>query len=505
MSNFEKQIKQQGEAFSIEPREQVWHRVEAELDKKKDRRIAAWWWMTPLALLLAGGIFYYTAIHKETEQKTVVSNSPQKTNKVLTPTEEANNTIKEKHETTVTKTDNTTNTATIANNIKIKNANHSGSNALSKSSWPGLTNKNKNTPESTHTNKTIHTTSVAASIAVTDAVEKKELKKGEYGQEVNKSSSTKDDNAIIQSGVTINNTPAINEINTGNKELTEVKKIPEPITVTADTTTNATTVTPDSTFLISDSLIVSTKNVAVNKASSKKITWRLQLAGGITNNTKNEFPFTNGQEKLYAADQQNNTGGGVNSSVRLPVEPNKAGVSFSVSLHRLQWLNKRWQWQAGVGAQYHQIQQTTGTRKDSVITPSTLNDFSYSANYFYSGGSNVSHTGTNYRILLSNDFAFALLKHKRSLLLSAGIYTGYNVYNNYLIADYTNYRYVKSGNLYKKWFAGMNLGLEYNFKKGLTAGVTVKRDLTKSYTPVGGEKQYWQSFLFNIGIPLNRK
>lgn len=502
MSNFEKQIKQQGEAFSIEPREQVWRRVEAELDKKKDRRIAAWWWMTPLALLLAGGIFYYTATHKENEQKTVVSNSPQKTNKVLTPTEETNNTIKEKHETTVTKTDNTANTATIANHIKIKNTNHSN-NTLLKTSSPGLTNKNKNTPESTHTNKTIHTTSVAASIAVTDAVEKMESKTAEHAQGANKSLLTKDDNAIIQSGLSIKNTPTNNEINTGNKELTEVKKIPEPITTTADTTTNATTVTPDNTFRTPDSLIESIKNVAVNKPSSKKITWRLQLAGGITNNTKNEFPFTNGQEKLYAADPQNNTGGGSSVSVRLPAEPNKTGVSLSVSLQRMQWLNKRWQWQAGTGIQYHQIQQKTGFRKDSVIYQSALN--SYSADYFYNGGNSVTHTGNNYRLYLSNNFGFALLKHKRSLVLNGGVYTGLNIYNNYLVPDYKNYRFVKSSALYKKWFAGIDLGLEYNFKQGFSMGLMARRDLTKSFTTLGGDKQYWHSFLVNIGIPLNRK
>src|SRR5262245_59176500 len=56
--DFEKDMKQQGDEFRLQPREWVWTAVEAELDKEKRRRFAFWWWMTPLGLLLAGAGIY---------------------------------------------------------------------------------------------------------------------------------------------------------------------------------------------------------------------------------------------------------------------------------------------------------------------------------------------------------------------------------------------------------------------------------------------------------------
>jgi hypothetical protein len=59
MANFDKQIKKQGESFSLEPRKEVWQRLETELDKTKRRRFAGWLWIVPVSLLAGAGFFYY--------------------------------------------------------------------------------------------------------------------------------------------------------------------------------------------------------------------------------------------------------------------------------------------------------------------------------------------------------------------------------------------------------------------------------------------------------------
>src|SRR6187399_2388905 len=71
MANFDKQIKKQGESFSLEPRKEVWQRLEAELNKTKRRRFGGWFWMLPVCLLAGTGVIYYTFSTKEkTTEKT---------------------------------------------------------------------------------------------------------------------------------------------------------------------------------------------------------------------------------------------------------------------------------------------------------------------------------------------------------------------------------------------------------------------------------------------------
>jgi hypothetical protein len=505
MSNFEKQIKQQGDDFSMEPRPQVWHRVEAELDKKKDRRIAGWWWMTPLVLLLGGGIFYYAVLHKENTQQPNVSNSKQLPGNSTPLTIKDDKTTTEKNAEPSNTNGDATNRDTPSEKTETSSTSHSNTIVLSNKKPASSYDKNKNTYTPVSTNSKITTSSTAASIAALDDVTTKQQTGDLVLSAKTKPSNVTEKDKLLQAGVGIITltTTASNDDN--NTVLPSEKNDVTPANSTTDSIL-AATVPLDST-VTTDSITATSKAVAVTKPVKEKIRWRISVAGGITNNTKSDLPFAllvGDRSKAYA-DLQNSTGGNPATSVSSPLQPNKSGISFSASLQRLQWCAKRWQWQAGIGFQYHQIQQHTGNRKDSAILQSPSNDFSYNTPYFYTGGAALSHTGQNFRTFLSNDLAFSLLKNKRSLLLTGGIYTGFNLYNNYLVGDYNNDRYIKSSDLYKKWFAGFDLGIEFNFKTSMSIGITTRRDFTSSYTSVGGDKQYWQSFLLNVGIPLNKK
>lgn len=485
MSNFEKQVKQQGETFSITPREQVWQRLEAELDKKKGRRIIGWWWMTPLALLLAGGTYYILTPQENKQQITVSNNrAPLKTTEPVVGTTTEKETLPTRNE--LSKKDQAKEEATT--DVTTHHTNDQ------KRSLPLNLIQNKNTPYPSRTNNTIHQQPVAASIAVTGAIEKNDRSNNAGKSNTVNNTATHED--VIQeeiiAGAAIIPQAADNQIS--NTESSSSGTLTDStVTPLADSVSK--------TMTLQDSAGASSQKIAIQKPSSKKATWRLQVSGGMANNAKNNLSSTKSDLLAFAPPAQN-TGGSPAVAGYLPEESNQAGASINIAIQRLQWIGKRVQWQAGVTAQYQSIRQTSGG-KDSIASNGAF--VNYSLNRSYNTGNSEKHTGSNVRLFLSNDIAFSLLKHQRNWLLSGGIYTGFNLYNNYLIPDYTNNIYVTSSDLYKKWFIGFDIGMEYNFKKGIGIGLTMQRDLTQSYKPLGGDKKYWQSLLFKINIPLRSK
>lgn len=225
------------------------------------------------------------------------------------------------------------------------------------------------------------------------------------------------------------------------------------------------------------------------------------------NKTMGGLPGLFSGQRNYAADNFYSTPntGTINpnpnsNAAPAAIQPIKAGISGSLHVQRTRWIAPRWQWQASLGWQYQRTTQPTGGKKDSLMYLSQSNSF-YSAS-FYVGGTGSTVIGHNHRIVLANNLAFSLLKSKK-IFLEAGFYTGTNISNHFLIPDQTRMRLMDGDGYYKNWFFGASLGTSYHMKKGYYIGITANADLTKSFTPLSGKNQYWQSIQLTTGIPLS--
>lgn len=66
-------LKNKFEAFSAEPRPEVWNRIEAELDDKPKRRYAIWWWSAAAVLMIGIGSTFFVKSTSSTANNQVSS------------------------------------------------------------------------------------------------------------------------------------------------------------------------------------------------------------------------------------------------------------------------------------------------------------------------------------------------------------------------------------------------------------------------------------------------
>jgi hypothetical protein len=497
--DFEQQAKKQGENFSLQPREQVWLRVEAALDEKKRRGVAWWWWALPLVLLLGSGLAYYFYDSKQTAP-VVATNHPER-KKIRTNDRGTENISIPGHQpalpsstiaTTTHKKPNTQPGEESTNNQPFRGldqrtthtspsntrtpSNPAGSTIAAESQQPGLKN---NVDE---TAPTIQATLSTGSPATPEVIAGVPVAK-ESSVAVN-SQTTADSNlaslpAIVTTGEVAETVESLN-----------TTASPEPVnpleqTAPVDSSTQAAT----------------TNKSVVLPNIRKKATW--YVLAGIGKSRMGEFDIIpGGGEKAFASDplQSGNVGSGVPNST--PVKSDEPGIAYSLMAQRRQPLGKRWQWQAGLGWQYQQISQYLGNKVDSTLYLDASRNLSNA--FFYQPGSSSSEKGTNHRLLLSNDFSWQVLKNQSWLRLSAGIYTGFNISNDYYVRDNAQ-RMVKNDGLYSNWFLGFTPGIEFVILKKWTIGAQAHYDFTKAYKELNATPQYWKGWEIKAGIPIFTK
>jgi hypothetical protein len=500
--NFEKEAKKYGDAYQVQPREWVWPRVEAELDKKKERRIAAWWWMVPVGLLMLGAGIWLIGSNKTANNSTsstvAIADETKKSTKEESTTElEQDESFSSPNANAIVppiaKEKNTANPTVVVKHNQIENTDASAT-EIGISRTTGY-RRNATKP---------------AIPKGSNADDKELTEKREIAGSTDKPSGSgvrNTDQTLEKSGLLEQSSVnQLDKIKTGDltiEKQTEEKADVQTSSIVNDPINNAAQKNTDSAEVNKQDLRES--NIALTKITANKTSlWSVNVGVGVANNS-NGLGFSQllkVDRPLYLDYQSDNSGGPCTScnSVRGPLISNGVGLSLGLSVERSQWLSNRWWWRASLGWQYQQMQQQNGGRKDSAVNYSSLYNLNYS--YFYQSGTSITVSGTNHRIIVSNQIVFAALKNKR-LRLSGGLYGGWNISNHYLIPDRTNLRFVDGKGLYKKGFLGGEAGIRYLFKNNWFVGLNGRVDFTKSYIPTDGKKQYWKSGQLQAGIPIS--
>jgi hypothetical protein len=469
MENFDKQIKKQGESFSLEPRQEVWLRLKDELNSKRRRRFA-WWWFVPIALATTGaGIYFFTVIQGN---KTLATNK-------LQPGSSKQTAITNQEK--LTRTENITPLGTLpVNNTATGQSSSANGNTAAKSRQESMKATNAKNAGGSNSQKNKHSKTPEVTIDDRKESDLNNLASGEKTAIISSNSELQANKGVIENS---------NATTVDKQDDKQVKASSENLLVVAAKPAMEQEKKPTTT----------TEKPKNNNAArqSKPVKWQFLLSAGASVNAE-AYDFL--QKKNTDSGQLGGIGGG---GILQPMSESTPGISILLGVNRTQWISKRWQWKIGASAQLQQMNQKTGMRYDDPIVPSPDND--YSADYFFDSGEELDHRANNYRLLLAGKIGFVPVKKLPSLLLTAGMAGGVNIYSRYLLPDHNNVWYIRSYDRYETFFAAVNAGTEYTFKKGWSAGIEASHDLTKSFEPLDKRNNFWRSLMINIGIPLNIK
>ena len=499
--DFEQQAKKQGDEFSLQPREQVWLRVEAALDEKKRRGVAWWIWAFPLALLLGSGLGYY--FHTPAKTTDVAATTP--TQKIIVDRKDAKETVSIPG-----------NRAPLPSSPTLttpdKAPSHSNQAIAKKEPFQGLEPHTSATSSNTRThsdpkNNAIGNeskqpdlkTTVPALVPTTTVLSSTgapETPQAIAGPSEDKSSvafSSQPTSVADSSSVNVPEAAVVaSSLPASEAAATEPKatETPAPIETIA-----AKTETVDSNF----DAVATARKSGVKPNAVKKTAWFVQAGAGKSH--MGEFDILPGGEKAFASDPlQGSIGTG--SAVNTQPKSDEPGLAFSLALQRRQALGKRWQWQASLGWQHQEIKQYLGSKVDSMIMLDASRNLTNS--FFYQPGSNSAVKGTNNQLLLSNDFSWQVLKNQPWLRLSGGFYTGFNISNDYYVKTNAQ-RMVKNDGLYTNWIFGFTPGIEFSYKNKLTLGAYSHFDFTRAYEELNSTPQYWRGWEIKAGISIFNK
>jgi hypothetical protein len=499
--DFEQQAKKQGDGFSLQPRQQVWTRIETALDEKKRRGVAWWIWALPLALILGSGFGYYfygpantTAVADTDRSQKIIVDRKGNTETVSIPGNQSD------HPSSATP------------NTPDKQTTHSDQAIAKKEPFEGSAPHRSSTTSHTRTHSVPKNSKVGneskqqdlhpiapAPVPTTTVLSSAEAPgtpqvitgTGEDKSSVafNSQPTIADSSSLIVPGAALvtSSVPASAEIVT--VEQSKATETPEPAE-----TNFVKTETVDSSF----GAVATGNKSGVKPVALKKATWFVQA--GIGKARMGAFDLLPGGEKAFASDPLQSGNG--SSFVSSPPKTDEAGLAFSLGLQRRQALGKRWQWQASIGWQHQEVKQYLGNKVDSTIV---LDASRYLSNsFFYQPGNNIAVKGTNDRILLSNDFSWQVLKNQPWLRLSGGLYTGFNISNNYYVRTNAQ-RMVKNDGLYSNWIFGFTPGIEFSYKNKLTLGAYSHFDFTRAYEELNSTTQYWRGWEIKAGISIFNK
>ena len=495
MLNFDKEIKNRGENFSLQPRPEVWKRVESELDKQKRGRIIGWWWLTPVVIIAWGFAFsFLNGNVKKAFYNQDSTNHPASVNPVVkSKTRPAKNGSSSPAEQAVTTKQQATESIKEEKNISRPAGQATGKRS-STNNPHSKTIAAKQEPSHYHENKTsarAYESSNDKKVAASGNTGKSQS--GDPGPVLNATATVKQEPnaAPNQSHPSIDNidshTSKTLPVIENSKETAELNK--------SSTSTGNQPVQPEAA---SHSNV--NKNVAIGKPASSKIkkaNWRIGLSAGASINEESVF-------KHHPKDTTNGSGGSSGGGGMIPeMEKNTKGFTIAGSVERVFSISKRWQWKPGLFIQYQETKQSTGILEPYPVDPSPP-DWNYSASFYFEPGKDLSHTGNNLRLALSSDFSFGLFK-KPSLFINAGVYGGWNAYDHYLLPDELQVWWIPSAKYYNTFFAGARAGIEYRLPKGFGIGITGMHDFTQSYQKLRDKEYFWQSALVQFTAPLNFK
>ncbi len=510
-NNLEKQVQQQTSDFGIQPRGNVWLRIESELDKKKKRRVIGWWWAAPIALLLAGSGYFLLNSTKNNTPTVSNDKLPVKKNANLLTQQnmpEANNSKALQPIVVDNNLQNNKTTNTITTNTIIENTSTNDHTRAT-----NLVDYHKN-------NRTI-IRPIQNHISINkiiDAVKNEEnnvankfiaAEKNQLNISNKTEFNTTDQLKTVKETIKINNNNDANNLIENAPKSSLIVKDEKPMAVEVGQDKNILNNTTEQTNKTAEKLnpVLNTALKSTLKLPKPKGNWKLitgvgsvnisesvlftnifetqknlayALPIGITQNSGNITPFSINSRSIYAADP---------------------GFSFTLGLQKTKSLSKTFKWNTSFVYQLSGIKQYSGVVKDSLLYLSNNISADLLANKYFLPGNSVTHRNFNHRLYITNSIALHFGK-KRNWNIQTGLTTGFNIGNNYLVQkNGLGLIWNTKGNG-NKFFAGFEAGIQFNYKNKFDLGFFGSTDITKSSKSFITPAQYWHGWQIKAGLPI---
>lgn len=485
-NDFEKNIAQRMQEFSIAPQPEIWQQVEAALPPEKKRRIAFWWWLLPLVGLLGGGIWL-----------TILTISKQPTGASKEKTGMQQNTFTQTESSTEPTEknpgDTTTENLSIAQlqNTEKKNAQRQESDSVF----------TVETTTSIGDRKDKISTSV--SVARKKRLSRRVSKDFEKARQLSTNSSiARVENKTNRSQPDLSSGESERVVQTyaGNVPLAKpdasfintVKDTISPLPIEK----NATIDSVDAIKSIADTA-VTTHSVAAKKTvpgKPRRSNWMVEAGVGQSWQQQQ----TNSSNSLYASPQY--TTGPV---VSLPasyasfVQP-KTSFSFSLGIVRKQTISQHWNWQLALRYQLLSTTQAYGSRRDSLANFNAAN-----AARIYNPGDTLVYHNYVHQVQLAPRIEYTI--HPAShfpVSIHTGLSIAYNISSNQLLHDYRSYNYLRSSAQSNKWLYSAEIGATVFLYKKVYAGLLYQYGLTNVAKPALQSDYRWRVWQFRMALPL---
>jgi hypothetical protein len=446
-NDFEKQVQQQLEDFSVLPADAVWEKVASKIEAEKKRRRILFFWLFAGILLLGGASGIYM-MSNNTEGK--ISALPKESTFNLLKNKE-----KEPHriDTNERKDELVKKIDLTENNIVDEKQN----------------NKNRNKPETIKKqlverwsipivlNKPLSTTNKKETLSSIKTIEEKEAEVKKF----------KETASTIEAIVAVNSKIISIQDSIENKPATKENFI-----------TNQQEIIPATTN--------QTKDVPIKKGAEKtKKQWHVgaMLLGGISDNVKSApfFPSTKSAERSQFANQLSAVSQ-VSSNMDEATGKYSNSYSFGAGVFAQKSVTKKWGISVGANYQFMSANVAVGARVDSSKTfQDSVMQKTKVVNTFYRPGSNNSYH-VNYHLLqIPVSMMFQLNKNaEKPLTLSAGVSA------NFLIGSKALYLNQKALAIYreKEQFK--------NFTLGVQTGMTFTLSTHKNFSIHAGPQVQYQ-------------
>ena len=478
MYDFDGHIKKRAGEYGLEPREQVWDRIEQELNAKKTKRRAVWlWWLLPI-LLLGGGMATYQFLQSDHAQEETAVSMKQTINTTLPKEMQANPSTADLSPITPVATESLPQQAPLQH--------------LEKQSTKQDEIESKKLPVKKEINEFL----VGKTVKTVTSSDRKDNGKIKTENEISLS-----EKQVV--AAVVDTTPAKIVVQSEFKDPDVAEKITPAAAIAAvalpDTVTKII-----SSQLPADSEMAVDNNMPDIKPGKKplKASWTVLMGAGLHNLTNSGLGLEKSMADYnYGIPQNSSSGGfGNDSAHMIPTQP---GAGFMLGIERSQAFghSKKWSWMAGVHYQYQTMRITTGTRIDSSITLRTnAGSRTKSANYYYRGGNSVEHTGIQHRVQIIAAVQWHLDK-KQKWSWQNGFYGGIVLANDYLLPQSSVKVWVPSKGLVNSGYFGLETGM--TFQPGrIGAGIFGQYNLTSSVNASNLPKQFWRGVELRINYKL---
>lgn len=468
--DFDEHMRKEGDGFRLQPREEVWTRIEAELDAKKERRRILWyWWVLPI--LLAGVWGSYALLQQNIPSTTPKIEKELPKQYTTHPTPDAESNI-QMHQTDNASPAAGTDKAALPNSRAAVRT-------------PLRTNTSNRLPE-----KSKFTSSTQAPRPGKALSERADNEPNEIENYV--PAKDKSEKPFIT-----NQQKHANQV---QNELAEKKA--EDFISSEESFTN-TSESEQSIEIVNTEREQTTPKP--DKPNLKKdVRWRILAGIGRHTYTPKAGPGLSTNDMQSSEPLFNPTNPGSNSASNTPPQP---GTGFMVGIERAQSLkaHPRWEWQAGIHYQYQTVQVSTGQRRDSTLLLVNMGaGFSNNRSaYYYLPGSANKQVGRQHRIHLQTGMGWHLHQN-RKWTLQGLVYGGVVLSADYLVPHTPQTGYVPVKNVLNKAYYGLETGIRFQ-PKAWGIGLYGQTNLSSSVKSNLLSNQYWRGAELRINYQLSPK